>query len=206
MTWVVFDFGGVICYPQPEADLALMARAAGCTVPELGDAYWPRRLDYDRAALDAAGFWQQVAVRLGRSFDNAQIAELARLDVASWMHLQAGTVALVEDIAAAGQRLALLSNIPVDCAEAVTGLPVAAHFEHLFFSCFLKLVKPDPACFNAVLATLDAEPGEVIFVDDRADNIAGASRLGMSCVHFIDPDAARAELARHGVGSRRAAR
>jgi len=118
--------------------------AAGCTVAEFGDAYWPYRLDYDRAVLDAAGYWQRVAGNLGRSFDGAQIAELARLDIASWMHLQEGTVALIEDMAAAGHRLALLSNAPADVAEAVSGLPVAAHFEHLIFSCFLKSAKPDP--------------------------------------------------------------
>jgi putative hydrolase of the HAD superfamily len=201
MTWVLFDFGGVICYPQPEEDLARLARAAGCTVAEFGDAYWPYRLDYDRAVLDAAGYWQRVAGNLGRSFDEVQIAELARLDIASWMHLQEGTVALIEDMAAAGHRLALLSNAPADVAEAVSGLPVAAHFEHLIFSCFLKSAKPDPECFNGALAVMGAEPAEVVLVDDRADNIAGAARLGMAVVLFTDPGAARAGLLRHGVGS-----
>jgi putative hydrolase of the HAD superfamily len=201
VTWVLFDFGGVICYPQPEEDQALLARAAGCTVAEFNGAYWPYRLDYDRAVFDVTGFWQRVGGRLGRSFDEAQIAELARLDIASWMHLQKGTVALIEDLAAAGQRLALLSNAPVDVAEAVSRLPVAARFEHLAFSCFLKSAKPDPECFNGALAMMGAEPGEVILVDDRADNIAGAARVGLAGIQFTTPDAARAGLLRHGVGS-----
>jgi putative hydrolase of the HAD superfamily len=201
MTWVLFDFGGVICYPQPEEDQALLARAAGCTVAEFNDAYWPYRLDYDRAVLDATSFWQRVADHLGRSFDEPQIAELGRLDVASWMHLQEGTVVLVEDMAAAGHRLALLSNAPVDVAEAVSGLPIAAHFDHLIFSCYLKSAKPDPECFNGALALMGADPAEVILVDDRADNIAGAARVGLAGVQFTDPDAARAALRRHGAGS-----
>jgi putative hydrolase of the HAD superfamily len=204
MTWVLFDYGGVICYPQPAEDQALMARAAGCTVAEFNDAYWPYRLDYDRAALDATGFWQAVAGRLGRSFGRAQIAELASLDVASWMHLQEGTVALIEDMAAAGHRLALLSNAPVDVAEAVSALPVASHFEHLIFSCFLKSVKPDPECFSSALALIGAEPAEVTFVDDRADNIAGAARMGLAVVQFTDPDATRAGLLGDGPDGRRA--
>jgi putative hydrolase of the HAD superfamily len=201
MTWVLFDFGGVICYPLPEEDLALLARAAGCAAAELSSAYWPDRLDYDRAVLDATTYWQRVAGRLGRSFDEAQIAELARLDVASWMHLQDGTVALIEDMAAAGHRLALLSNAPVDVAEAVRRLPVAAHFEHLIFSCFLKSAKPDPECFYAALAVLGAEAGEVTLVDDRADNIAGAARVGLAGVRFTTPAAARATLLRGGGGA-----
>jgi putative hydrolase of the HAD superfamily len=196
MTWVLFDFGGVICYPQPEEDLALLARAAGGTVPEFGAAYWPYRLDYDRAVLDATSFWQRVAGHLGRSYDEAKIAELSSLDVASWMHLQEGTVALIAEMAAAGHRLALLSNAPADVAAAVSRLPVAAYFEHLIFSCFLKSAKPDPECFNGALAVMGAEPGEVTFVDDRADNIVGAAQVGLTGVRFTNPDVARAVLLR----------
>ena len=53
MTWVMFDYGGVICSPQPEQDLAAMAAVAGSRVPEFRDAYWARRLAYDLAGLTA---------------------------------------------------------------------------------------------------------------------------------------------------------
>ena len=67
-----------------------------------------------------------------------QIAELSQLDAGSWLHLQAASVDLVAGLAAAGLRLAVLSNAPEDTAQAVSALPVAAHFEHLMFSCYLK--------------------------------------------------------------------
>ena len=68
MTWVLFDYGGVLCHPQPERDIARLARAAGCAVPDLKAAYWSFRLDYDRADFDATGYWQRVAADLGRRF------------------------------------------------------------------------------------------------------------------------------------------
>ena len=199
MTWVLFDYGGVICQPQPEADVALLARAAGCTIQELCDGYWAHRLDYDRAELDCVTFWQKVAAGAGRSFTAAQIAELTRLDIASWLHLQPGTVTLIEDLAAAGYRLALLSNAPAEVAEVIAALPVAAHFEHCTFSCYLRTVKPQPEIYQAVLTLLGASPGEVVFLDDRPQNVAGAEALGIRSVHFTGPDEARAALAGHGV-------
>jgi putative hydrolase of the HAD superfamily len=99
----------------------------------------------------------------------------------------------------------MLSNAPADVAEAVGRLPVAAHFEHLIFSCFLKSAKPDPGCFSAALAVLGAEPGEVIFIDDRADNVASAARMGMAGVRFTDAGPARADLLRRGAGGPQAA-
>jgi putative hydrolase of the HAD superfamily len=201
MTWVLFDYGGVICHPQSGEDVGLLARAAGCSVAELEAAYWPSRLDYDRADLDVTSYWQRLAAGLGRSYTDVQIAELSRLDTASWLNLQPATVDLVTRLAAAGHQLALLSNAPVDVAEAVRGLPVAASFEYLMFSCYLKVAKPDPECFRAALAVLGAEAADVVFLDDRADNVAAATAIGIRSVQFTDAAAAGAALAEHGVAT-----
>ena len=199
MSWVLFDYGGVICTPQPDSDVARLASAAGAPVPAFRDAYWAHRLDYDRAELDGATYWQKVAAGVGRSFTTAQVTELIRLDIASWLHLRAGTVALIEDVAAAGYRLALLSNAPAETAEVVAGLPVAAHFEHCAFSYSLRSVKPEPECYRAVLAMLGAGPADVVFLDDKPENVAGAQALGLRSVQFTEPGQARAALAAHGI-------
>ena len=196
MTWVMLDYGGVLSHYQNESDVATLARAAGAPVPEFQEPYWEWRLAYDRAELATAGYWAKVGCRLGHRYNDAEIAELSRLDCASWLRLQAGTVALVEDLVAAGVPLALLSNAPSDVAEAVRGLPVAAHFTHLVFSCELKTAKPDPACYQAALATLGAPAEDVIFIDDRPENVAGATALGIRSVQFTTPAAAKETVSR----------
>src|SRR5262249_50815641 len=95
--------------------------------------------------------------------------------------------------------LAMLSNAPAEVAEVVAGLPVAACFEHCVFSYALRSVKPEPECYRAVLATLGANPADVVFVDDKPDNVAGAEALGIGSVQFTDPGQARAALAAYGV-------
>lgn len=199
MTWVVFDYGGVICTPQPDVDVATLAAAAGVPVPDLQGPYWAYRLSYDRAELDGTTYWHKVAAALGRSFPAPLVAELIRLDIASWLHLRDGTVALLEDLAAAGYRLALLSNAPADFAEAMVEQPVARFFEHLAFSCFLGSVKPEPDCYRAVLGMLGARPADVVFIDDRPANVAGAAAVGIHGVHFTTPEAVRTALAGHGI-------
>ena len=199
MSWVLFDYGGVISQHQPAADLARLAAVAGCAVPEFSAAYWPPRLGYDRGDLDAETFWREVGNAIGRSFSAAQVGELTELDIHSWLHIQEGIEVLIAQVAEAGHRLALLSNAPAEVAGAVSRLPVAAHFEHLVFSCFLRAAKPDAACFGAALARLDADPGHVTFLDDRPGNVAAAAGLGMRGIHFAGAGQAAAELARHGV-------
>jgi len=194
-TWVVFDYGGVICTPQPDADVAALAAAAGVPVREFQGPYWAYRLSYDRAELDGTTYWLKVAAALGLSFSVSQIAELTRLDSASWLHLCDGTVTLLKDLAAAGYRLALLSNAPADFAEVMAEQPVARFFEHLAFSCFLGAAKPEPECYQAVLDILGARPADVVFLDDRPENVAGAAALGIHGVHFSMPSQARTALA-----------
>jgi putative hydrolase of the HAD superfamily len=195
MSWVVFDFGGVISTPQPEEDVAALAAAAAVCPAEFSRAYWPPRFAYDIGELSAETFWQDVAGRLGRSFTAAQIAELVRLDVASWSHLCAGTVRLIGDLKSAGRRLAMLSNQPAELAGAVAALPVARQFEHLLFSCDFGAGKPDPRCFVQALARLGAPAAEVILVDDRQENVRAAIALGMRAIRFTGPEQARAGLA-----------
>ena len=192
--WVIFDYGNVISKPQPAEDIAALARAAGTGVAEFGAAYWPRRIDYDRADLDAAEFWGGVAERLGQRWDDRRIAELARLDAASWTHLRPGTASLIEELSASGQRLAMLSNAPVEVAEVVADLPLLRHFEHLVFSCYVKATKPDPDCYYAALELIGARPAETVFIDDRPENVAAASRLGIGALRFSTPEALRPQL------------
>jgi len=195
VTWVLFDYGGVVSHPPADEDLALLAAAADAPVTALMDVYWAWRRAYDLAELDAPGYWRQVGHGLGRDYSDTEIAELIRLDRAAWLRLQAGTVALIEDLAAAGRPLALLSNAPDELAEAISELPIAGRFGHLIFSCQLKSAKPDPECYDRALACLGARADEVIFIDDRGENVAAAAALGLQAVHFTSASEVRAAVA-----------
>ncbi len=61
------------------------------------------------------------------------------------------------------------------------------------------LVKPDPEIYRHLLDNLGAEPTEVAFLDDRADNIAGAIASGIHGFVFTDAAQARADLRSAGV-------
>jgi putative hydrolase of the HAD superfamily len=193
MSWVGFDFGGVICTPQPDEDLAALAAVAGpVSVADFRDSYWPSRIAYDQAVLTATEYWQDVGGRLGKTYTQAQIGELVRLDIASWGHLQEGTLALIRDLQSAGQRLAVLSNMPVEVARAIAGWPVAGYFEQLLFSCDFGAVKPDRTYFGQVLDRLGVPAHEVTFIDDRQENVTAAARMGMRAIRFTDPAQTRA--------------
>ena len=104
------------------------------------------------------------------------------------------------DLCAVGLALALLSNAPAEPPDAIGRLPVAAHFGHLLFSCELKLAKPDRECDARALARLGAGAEEVIFIDDRSENVTAAAALSLQPLRFSSPGEARAAVGRHLAG------
>jgi FMN phosphatase YigB (HAD superfamily) len=60
-------------------------------------------------------------------------------------------------------------------------------------------LKPDPAFYRRALAGTGVDAGDVLFVDDRADNVAAARALGIDAVVVTSVGEARALLAARGV-------
>ncbi|HEX4816787.1 MAG TPA: HAD family phosphatase [Nonomuraea sp.] len=192
MTWIVFDYGGVLSLPQPESDNAAMAAAVGAQPEEFRDGYWRHRLEYDRASLTPHAYWSAV---LGRAATHTEVARLVAMDVTSWAHPNEGTVALLGELLAAGRDVALLSNAPICVGDGLDELPWIAAIGRRFYSGRMGLVKPDREIYDAMARALCTAPAEVVFVDDRLENVEGAERAGMAGVHFTDAEALRRTLA-----------
>lgn len=68
-------------------------------------------------------------------------------------------------------------------------------------SCFVGLRKPEPAIYRRALDILGCPPERVLFIDDRAENVAPAAALGMKTIRFEGATALRKELGELGVFS-----
>lgn len=186
MTWLICDYGEVISLPQPPADLAAIEDAAGVRGDgqHIWEAYWQHRRSYDRADLTAAEYWEAVT---GRLFEPEALEHLTRMDVASWLHPNPNSISAVAELRDRGVQLALFSNAPVELADELQAAPWLGSFSEKFFSSKLGEVKPDRAAYEAVLDSLGARSQEVVFVDDRPANVAGAQAVGIRAFLFEGP-------------------
>jgi putative hydrolase of the HAD superfamily len=187
MRYVLFDYGNVICLPQSEADAARLAQG----IPGFEERYWELRLEFDRGTLNDGEYWSAV---YGRPVAGAELERVIALDVAGWSRPNEETVAIIEELAAGGVPLALLSNAPASIADGVDLLPFMAPISPRFYSGRMGLVKPDQEIYLRVAEGLGVPPGDIVFVDDRLENIAGAEQAGMTGIHFRDAAALRDDL------------
>lgn len=196
MSWVVFDWGGVISrWTTAIGDLAGML---GVGTAEFERAYWAHRESYDGGLSDLE-YWQAVGATVGRDVDEELAASLWEVDVGGWLGTDPGTVDVLGALAATDARLALLSNAPRSFATVVGRQPWAKLFEVLLFSGALRMMKPEPAIWNSLCARLSAAPGSCLLVDDKQANVDGAEAAGLRAVRFTGAQQLRRDLVRRGV-------
>lgn len=174
---ILFDMFGVIARDQSREVMATMS-----TDPAFWEAYWAHRPAYDRGDVTASEYWRRVGH-----------PPLVEADVASWAEVDDEMVALLGELHADGRRIALLSNIPEDHARnferTYEWLDL---FEVRAFSCRIGHAKPEAEAFEWCVDALGG--GEILFVDDRLENVRAAERVGMKGHHFTGITGLRAAL------------
>ena len=194
-TAVIFDYGNVLCAPQPHSDLREMARIFDMHENVYLPIYWRYRLPYDEARMDANSYWNQVASDSERTVTAEQIRELTAIDVRSWSHPSPVMVEWARELRQAGVRTAVLSNMPMDLRVYLTDVARwLPEFDHMTFSCDVRLVKPKTEIYQHCLNGLGVPASEALFLDDRPENIAEARRLGLHTIEFTTPEAAIAAM------------
>lgn len=208
---LLFDLYGVIMRTQSPKALDRIESAAGLRGSSFWDAYWAERHAYDAGLIDGPGYWQRVSERLGQPVADVEAAIWA--DIEGWLNPDPGMVSYVEELAASGVQMGLLSNIPAELADEMLSRQAwLGLFEPLVLSCRTGLAKPQPEIFDIALEGLGAEPGDVLFIDDVEANVAAARTRGIDGHVFTDQKTLVPVLEQHlsgdrqsnrGIGSRR---
>lgn len=175
---------------QTPEEQAKMAAIAGISLDEFEELYWKERADYDKGLLSGVDYWGGIGMAADRLLSLSQIGELVELDTISWMKFDEPMWAFVEELKAAGKRLAILSNMPHDLGEAIKKRTDRFEkFDHVTLSYEVKSVKPEAEIYESCLTGIGTDRGRTVFFDDKVANIRGAEMVGMSGVEFLDRDA-----------------
>ncbi len=198
---VLFDYGMVLSGPPDPAAWAVLRAVSGLDEARLHAAYWKFRHDYDRGALTGRSYWDAVAAHAGVRFDDAQVDALMAADIDLWSQLNLPMVEWAGRLQHAGVRTGILSNIGDAIGEGVVArLPWLAGFDHCVWSHAMRTAKPDPAIYLKTAEALKAEVDRILFIDDRAENVVAAAKLGMQTVHYTTHAEFEREMRGRGLG------
>ena len=183
---IVFDFGGVLVDWNPHY---------------LYDGYFGSREKADWFLANICTMEWNVQMDGGKPFAQG-IAELSavhpqwsreiQMYFDRWMDMMGEEIPhmreLIQDLKRRGYRIFGLTNWSAEtfCQvrhrygifDLLEGMTVSGE-EHV--------TKPDLAIYRRLLDRFSLVPGECLFIDDNAANVAGAIQAGMAAVRFTDP-------------------
>jgi HAD superfamily hydrolase (TIGR01509 family) len=194
---VAFDLGNVMIYWDPR----LLYRKLLPGEPEvehfLGTVCtpeWNHRLD---AGLPLA---EGIAERIERFPEHETLIRAYGERFGEMMLPMPASIALLEELKTRSVPLFALSNWNADTFERTRSLfPFLGGFDGLVISGAVGRAKPDPGIYRHLLDVCALPPEEILFVDDRVENVEAGRALGIRGHLFEGPEALRRELTEHGL-------
>ncbi len=189
ITTLIFDFGGVIINLDLPQCIANLKRLGVDNIESYLSNFGQKGffLKFENGEIGTVEFRNEIRKLSKNVLSDAEID-------AAWCSflcdIPAERLVLLEKLRTK-YRLLLLSNsnplhIDVSVPNALKGTGVK--FQDFFDKCYLsyemKLTKPNPAIFEALLADARVVAGECLFLDDGPKNIETANAMGFQ-THFV---------------------
>ena len=193
MRLIVFDFDGLILdteVPVYDAWQAIYAEHG-------------HTLDFDKWAQcigthDVFDPAQDLAALCGRALDCEALTARHRADCDVLIAREGvlpGVREYVEEARRLGVRLGVASSSSRAWVEGhLTRLGLREHFEIVRCRDDVRVVKPDPALYLAVLEATRIPAREAVALEDSPNGVWAAKRAGMTCVAVPNPLTARLDL------------
>jgi putative hydrolase of the HAD superfamily len=182
---VLFDYGMVLSNVPEDAAWRQLEHVLGAGQETFQAAYWKYRDAYDRGTLSAQTYWQSVARDLHKPADPEVIRALIDADTNVWTQPNVEMMEWAARLNRAGIKTGILSNIGDAMELGVRGrFPALDDFTHHTFSHRLGIAKPDAAIYQHAVEGLGVPADQILFVDDREENILAARAAGMVAVPY----------------------
>ena len=198
ITHIFFDVGGVLGTAGWDAEQRTVAAEHFAL-----DAF-----DFGQRHQDVVGMFEEGRMTLdeyldvtvfhtSRAFTRDEFKAFMRTQSAPFPH----TIAVARELAHGRKyRLMTINNESAELnLHRLRRFRLVEIFAAFFSSCWLGVTKPSRRIYELALAMSQANPSQSVFIDDREQNLAPASALGMHTVRYSSPDHLVRELAALGV-------
>ncbi|MEO7123136.1 MAG: HAD family phosphatase [Lacisediminihabitans sp.] len=186
MDLYLFDFDETLYAYDMMRRLPALSRITGASEYHLAKCWWAD--GYESRA--EAGAWRTAGEYLEKFADVTGYT----LSLQQWCEArQEASTAIPGSVDALRRAstlgtVSLFSNNPSPFVAALDSLaPDVARIvgDNRVVSCDLGVRKPDPEASRRVLAHFDADPQDVLFIDDSRENVEAAASIGMHIHHFL---------------------
>ncbi len=192
---VIFDLGGVVINFNNSPYYKYLSKESGLSLEivrhTIDDITLP---DFEKGRLTLKQFKKNTAKKLG-----------IKQDKIKWLEFYKETVKFNYDVLELLKELhkeyitGYLSNVDISRYLYTVKIIDMSIFDFRFASCYLKLRKPDIRIYKKLIKELKLTPDEIVFIDDREENVDSAVRAGIHGITFKNRRTLDIELSRLGL-------
>ena len=193
---VVLDLGGVLA--SETSQIRDVARRLGVRPDRASAAYWKFRDAWD-AGCSAETYWRCVGEDLDLTVDDATVAALTEHDISLWTSPRPGARAMLDALAESGNEVWLLSNAAASFEPVLAASDWGSRLTGRVISGVEQLVKPEDAIYHLVESRSGHGGPELLYVDDRPENLVAPRTMGWRTLLWKDDASTRAWLVDQGV-------
>ncbi|MFB9994390.1 HAD family hydrolase [Deinococcus oregonensis] len=196
ITTIFWDIGGVLLTNgwDREQRAGVVARF-GLDAAEFAERHKLAVPELELGRMDLDAYLTQTVFYTSRDFTRDQFCEA--------MHQQSQphpeTLALARGLAGRYRQYSLNNEGRDLNTYRVATYQLDAFLLGLFTSCYLGMMKPNPAIYRTALDLAGVRPEQAVMIDDRAQNAEAARSVGMHAVQYESAEQLRAALAALGV-------
>jgi FMN phosphatase YigB (HAD superfamily) len=185
---IAFDWGGVFTVGTFDGrSTQRLADKYNLDVVEVRKHYFELVHKLELGTWTLEQFWSEFGSRIG----------LAHVSYTDFETLYVGSILENDEMYAflptisSEFRVGLLSNNYPTICDVLEHDPRWKRFDRMVFSNKIGMKKPDPASFEALLASLELPGDRVVFVDDVPENLEAAAKLGIAGILYDAHEHAR---------------
>jgi len=128
-------------------------------------------------------FWQTFAVNLNVPYPENWIERWQQFHMQE-IEINTELLSVISELKAQGYQVGLLSNQVSSISKAYRNSNHLDPFDPVILSCEVKAAKPDPEIYHILLQEMGLKGEEILFVDDKEENLIAAQKLGIQTIHY----------------------
>lgn len=196
---VVFDFGGVLFTEGTYLAVAEIAKLTGVSEEKVLEVLDERdnlhHKAYRLGEIDTATFWSHALKEWGIDYDWKKLDDVWR----SAFHPNTEVINLFKRLSAKYKTGVLTNNTPGRYLELIKKNGLGPYIQVAVVSYIDRVQKPEPASYQMLINRLGTSPGDVVFVDDRNENVVQADKMGLNAILYSSFNLLKSELGKFGV-------
>ncbi len=198
---VVFDWGNVMATKDRSLLESFLSKTFGFTPLEYEAVNAEKRKAVGCGMSDVE-FWTNYARHIGFELPLG-FAQTFMALLKESVGVDAAMFELVDELKKQSVQVALLSNVSAYYSRVIRNFGYYQAFDPCLLSCEMGYEKPCPAIYAALLQAINLPAQEIVFIDDKVENVSAAKLMGIDAIAFESMAQLRQELSKRGLGQNR---